>query len=134
MNVSEIMSKDVMFINKKKSVREAAKMMKDRGVGALPVEENNKLIGMVTDRDLVLKVLADAKDTEASVESCLDQGIKYCFDDQDLGEVAFQMSELKIRRMPVMNRDKKLVGIVSLGDIAVHAEPQASQALEQISK
>ncbi|MBD64386.1 MAG: inosine-5-monophosphate dehydrogenase [Halobacteriovoraceae bacterium] len=118
MQINEIMSKNVEYLNKSKSVKEAAQLMQKSDCGSIPVEENDKLIGMITDRDLALRILAEGKSADTPISECINGSIKYCFDDQSVEEVASQMSELKIRRMPVMNRDKKLVGIVSLGDLA----------------
>lgn len=124
MKINEIMSKDVKFINKEKTVEEAAKMMKSDDFGSIPVEENDKLIGMITDRDLTLSILANGRDKGTKVGECLTDKIKYCYEDENAQDVANQMSDLKIRRMPVMSRDKELVGIVSLGALATDKDSQ----------
>lgn len=132
MKISEIMTKDVEFINRDKSVKDAARLMKSNNCGSIPVEESDKLIGMITDRDLTLKILAEGVSPDTKIGECVDHDIKYCFEDEDAQAVASQMSELKIRRMPVMNRDKKLVGIVSLGDLATDSACQ-KEALRAFS-
>lgn len=118
MRVSEVMTSDVQFINKSKTVQEAAKLMEEKHIGAIPVEDQDKLVGMITDRDIALK-LADKGPELAScqVEECMNKGIKYCYEDEDAEEVTKQMSELRVRRMPVMSRDKKLVGIVTMNNL-----------------
>ena len=133
MNVGQIMNKEVKFINKDKTIQEAAKIMRDSGIGCMPVEENDKLIGMITDRDIVM-TLAEGKGPQTHVKECIKQSIKYCFEDEDLEDVASQMSDLQIRRMPVMSRDKQLVGIVSLGDISLRDQMHAGETLQQISR
>lgn len=125
MKISQCMSKDVKWINTNKTAQDAAKLMRENNIGSIPVEENEKFVGIVTDRDLALHILAEGKSLDSNVKDCMTKGIKYCFEDESVKEVASQMGELKIRRMPVMNRDKKLVGIVSLADIAT--EPSCQQ-------
>lgn len=123
MKVSEIMTSNVQFINKSKTVHEAAKVMKDKCIGAIPVEDNNKLVGMITDRDIAINLVAQNKaPSTCTVSECMNEGIKYCFEDDDIKDVTKQMSEFNIRRMPVMSREKKLVGIVTLGDIIFKEE------------
>lgn len=123
MKVSEVMSSGVQFINKSKSVHEAAKVMKDKCIGAIPVEENDKLVGMITDRDIAIKLVAQNKSpSTCTVSECMNEGIKWCYEDEDIKEVTKQMSDFNIRRMPVMSREKKLVGIVTLGDIIFKEE------------
>ena len=133
MKASKIMSRDVKVINKEKSVQEAAKMMKDEEIGSIPVEENEKLVGMVTDRDLTLKVLGEGGTKDMKVGDCLNGGIKYCYEDESVEEIASQMGKLKVRRMPVMDRNDKLVGIVSLGDLATEQSSQ-QEAIKAFSK
>ncbi len=118
MKVSEVMTKDVCVLDKNKSVQEAAKAMRDKNIGSLPVSEDDKLIGVITDRDLTKKILAEGKSYDTPLEECVERKIRYCYEDEDTNEISNQMSDLKIRRLPVMSRDKKLVGIVSLGDLA----------------
>lgn len=136
MNISEVMTKEVNVIDRNKSVQEAASIMRDNDIGSLPVAENDKLIGVLTDRDLTKKILAEGKSPDTKVGDCVDKKIRYCFDDQSVDEVSDQMSDLKIRRMPVMNRDKKLVGIVSLGDLAKNrsTRDEASEAHSSITQ
>lgn len=118
MKVSEVMTSDVQFINKSKTLQEAARLMQEKHIGAIPVEDNNKLVGMLTDRDIALIFATKGPQTEGlSVSECMSKGIKYCFEDEDASEVSSQMSKLNVRRMPVMSRDKKLVGIVTFNKL-----------------
>lgn len=93
-------------------------MMREADAGALPVGENDRLVGMVTDRHIAVRAVADGKGPDTPVPEVMTGGLDYVFEDEDLDEVAVKMSDLKVRRLPVLNRDKRLVGIISLGDIA----------------
>jgi len=96
--------------------------MAEIDAGILPVGEEDKLVGMVTDRDLALRALAQGKGPECKVRDVMTPEVKYCFEDEEVGDVARNMAEQKLQRLPVMNREKRLVGIVSLGDIAIQAD------------
>lgn len=117
MNVSEIMTRDVCTVHPDDSLYEVAQLMKDRDTGAILVAENDGLVGMVTDRDIVIRGLADGLDVDAPVREVMTRAIKYCFEDEDIRHVAHNMADIQVRRLPVMSRDKRLVGVVSLGDI-----------------
>ena len=133
MQIKDIMSTDVKVINLDQSVAEAAKIMNENGVGSIPVEENEKLIGLITDRDLTLKVLAEDLPAETKIRDIVDRDIKYCYEDESVGDVASQMGNLQIRRMPIMDRENKLVGIVSLGDL-VNQEECKQEAIKAFSE
>ena len=121
MKIKEVMRKNVELIPKEKSIMEAARMMRDDGVGSLPVSYNDKLVGMITDRDITISVVAEGRKPDSTkVEYCMSKEIKYCYEDEELGDVALQMNKLHVRRLPVMNRDKRLVGIVSRGDLSLN--------------
>lgn len=123
MFVRDIMRKKVDVINFKKSVLEAAEMMAEGNYGALPVEKDDKMIGMITDRDIALRVVAGRKEAAAtSVFDCMTSGILYCFDDEDVKELALKMKKSQRHRIPVVNREKRLVGIVSSKDLATNAK------------
>lgn len=120
--VAEVMTRDVRVVNPEDSVQQAARMMGEADAGAVPVGENDRLIGMITDRDLAVRVLAEGKDpARTKVREVMTPGTAYVFEDEDLGAVAESMRGRQVRRMPVLNRDKRLVGIVSLGDLAREA-------------
>ena len=120
--VAEVMTRDVRVVNPEDSVQQAARMMGEADAGAVPVGENDRLVGMITDRDLAVRVLAEGKDpARTKVRDVMTPGTAYVFEDEDLGAVAESMRGRQVRRMPVLNRDKRLVGIVSLGDLAREA-------------
>ncbi len=134
MRVSEVMTPDVQLAAPDQSIMDAAKMMAEGDCGALPVGENDRLVGMVTDRDIVVRALAQGK-TDASIRDVMTDSIEYCFEDDDIDDVASRMGDLQVRRMAVLNSDKRLVGILSLGDIAnAGADHPASDALSGISE
>ena len=123
MFVREIMHKNVDVINYNKSVQEAAEMMARGNYGALPVEKDDKMIGMITDRDIALRVVAGKKEAGSTkVADCMTSGIEYCFDDEDVKVLANKMKTSQRHRIPVVNREKRLVGIVSSKDLATNAK------------
>lgn len=134
MRIAEAMTRDVQLINPDQSILDAARLMADCDCGALPVAENDKLIGMITDRDIVVRALAEGKSSDTRIKDVMSPDVKYCFEDDDLDDVARNMGDLQIRRLPVVSRDKRLVGIVSLGDIANNDEMPAGDALSGISE
>jgi CBS domain-containing protein len=134
MQVIEAMTNNAYIANPDQSIIEAAKMMADCDCGALPVGENDRLVGMVTDRDIVIRALASGK-TDCTVRDVMSRDVKYCFEEDDVQDVARNMGDLQIRRLPVLNKDKRLTGIVSLGDIATTEEVDvAGEALCGISE
>jgi CBS domain-containing protein len=135
MKVSELMTPDVEIVGPDDTLHTAAKMMADLDTGALPVGENDKLVGMITDRDITIRAVAEGRDPDKTkVRDAMSEHIRFCFEDEDTREVGRKMSEWAVRRLPVLNRDKRLVGIVSLGDLATGgAEEESQKALEEIS-
>ena len=120
--VREIMTPGVDVIAPTATTADAARNMKNLDVGAIPVCEGENLLGMVTDRDLVLRVMADGRNPlEAKVGEVMTPGLYFCYDDEEVETAAALMSEKQIRRLPVLSRTQRLVGIVSLGDLAVDA-------------
>ena len=136
MQISEIMTREVDLIDPNAMIREAAKRMREDNVGALPVGENDRLVGMVTDRDIVVRAVAeDRMPSQTSVRDVMSEKIFYCFEDNDLEAAAQCMADHQVRRLPVLNRDKRLVGIVSLADLARAGDEQAEKtALEGVSE
>ena len=118
MRVSEAMSRDVRVANPGQSIRDVARTMAEIDAGALPVGENDRLVGMITDRDIAIRAVAQGKGPETPVREVMSKEVRYCFEDEDLEHVARNMGDIQVRRLPVVNRDKRLGGIVSLGDIA----------------
>ena len=135
MKVSEAMTRDVRVAGPEETVQDAAKTMAELDAGALPVGEKDHLIGMITDRDIAIRGIAKGKGPKAKVRDVMTEDIKYCFDDQELEEVTRNMADIQVRRLPVLDRDKRLVGILSLGDIAIsHEGKRAGDALRGISQ
>jgi CBS domain-containing protein len=127
MQVNQLMSKKVEWISPTVSLQEAARKMRDLDIGCLPVGDNDRLVGMITDRDIACRGSADRKDaSKVPVRDAMSTGIIYCFDDQDVSEAAHLMEEKQIRRLPVLNRKKRMVGILSMGDISQHATGKVS--------
>ena len=135
MRISEAMTRDVRLARPDQTIQDAAKLMAEIDSGALPVTDGDRLIGMVTDRDLAIRAVAQGKGPQTSVREVMSPDVKYCFDDEDTEEVAHNMADIQMRRLPVVNRDKRLVGIISLGDLATSegARP-AGEALKGISE
>ncbi|MFV8258793.1 CBS domain-containing protein [Bdellovibrio bacteriovorus] len=126
MKVKDVMHERAEYINRDRTVREAAEMMAKGDYGCLPIEENDRMIGMITDRDITLRVVAKGLDPNVTkVSECMSKGIEYCFEDDNLLDVGEMMASQKIRRMPVINESKRLVGMLSLGDIASKARDQS---------
>jgi CBS domain-containing protein len=115
-------------------VQQAAKRMAELDLGALPVSENDRLVGMITDRDIAVRATAEGKGPHLKVRDVMTPEIKYCFADQEIDEIASNMADIQLRRLPVVNRDKRLVGILSLGDIACDDPQIAAEALGGISR
>jgi CBS domain-containing protein len=135
MRVSEAMTRDVHVCNPQSSIRDCAKMMGEIDAGVMPVGENDRLVGMITDRDIAIRAVAAGKGPDTPVREVMSQEVKYCFDDENLDHVAKNMGDLRVRRLPVLNRDKRLVGIVSLGDLATHESAKvAAQAVSGVSQ
>ena len=118
MKVNAAMTRNVRLVKPEQTIREAAQLMAAIDAGAIPVTENERLVGMITDRDMAIRAVAQGKSPDTKIRDVMSAGILYCFDDQDLDEVERNMGENQVRRLPVVDRDKKLVGILSLGDLA----------------
>jgi CBS domain-containing protein len=135
MQVQDLMTCNVAMINSNQTVEKAARLMAELDVGILPVGEGDRLVGMVTDRDIAVRGLAEGKGPNTKVRDVMTPKVKYCFVDQDIDEIAANMADIQVRRLPVLDRDKRLVGILSLCDIAVSNDPdQAIEALSGISR
>ncbi len=122
MKVKDCMTSDCKFVSKDMTLQEAAQIMRDLDIGFLPVAEQDRLVGMVTDRDMVVRCLAEGCDpTTEVVRNAMTEKTFYCYDDQTIEDIAKNMGEIQVRRLPVVNRQKRLVGVLSLGDIAQQA-------------
>jgi CBS domain-containing protein len=133
--VSETMTRQVDVIDPNSAVAVAARRMRDDNVGALPVGENDRLIGMITDRDIVIRVVAENRlGSGATVRDVMSEHVYYCFEDDDLEQAAKLMAEHQVRRLPVLNRNKLLVGIIALADLARTGDSASREALEGVSQ
>jgi CBS domain-containing protein len=118
MKVSEVMTRNPEVIKAGATIFEAAKRLAEKDIGGMPVERDDRLIGMLTDRDIVVRVIADHRDpSKTKVEDVVSSQTKYCYEDEDVSHVASNMDQLLVRRLPVLDRNKRLVGIVSIEDI-----------------
>ena len=137
MLVRDVMTHGAECVRPANSLVEAAQKMKNLDVGPLPVcGDNDRLVGMVTDRDITVRAVAEACDPRTTtVKDVMTPDVVYCFEDQDVKEAARLMKEHQVRRLVVLNRDKRLAGIVSLGDLAVETgdEKLAGKTLEEVS-
>jgi CBS domain-containing protein len=122
MKVSEVMTRGVRVASPDDSLKQAAMAMAELDAGILPVGENDRLVGMITDRDIAIKGVANGKGPKAKVRAAMTSDVKYCYEDQEVGEVIENMGDIQVRRLPVLDRDKRLVGILSLGDVAKSAD------------
>ena len=140
MLVRDCMTTDAKLISENSTVREAAQIMRDNDCGFLPVGDNDRLHGVVTDRDIVVRGLVDGSDpTSQTISEVMSRDVLYCYDDRDAIDAVLMMGELRVRRLPVVDREKNFIGVIAIGDIAEAArtdsqtETHVGAALEQIS-
>lgn len=136
MKISEIMTGNVECIAPSLPIAKAAEKMRDRDIGFLPVCENDKIVGTVTDRDITIRSVAQGRDPRlAPVSEVMTQTVFHCYDDEDIESVAQSMKDSEVRRMVILDRNENLVGVVSLGDIAKASGEQniAGETLGQIA-
>lgn len=137
MQIRDIMTRPVALAAPEDSIREAARKMTEFDCGILPVGENDRLIGMLSDRDIVTRAVTKGYDPdECYVREIMSRDVMYCYEDETADDLARNMAGLQVKRLPVLSRDKRLVGIVSLGDLALvrPAQGQAQRALAGISQ
>lgn len=137
MKISEILTPDPECVTPRTTLAQVAQKMKTLDVGMLPVCEDDRLIGTITDRDITVRaVAASYHPSTTTVREAMTREMVYCFDDEDIAEAALLMESRQVRRLPVINRDKRLVGIISLGDLAVrtHRERLVGEVLVGISE
>src|SRR3712207_6201761 len=135
MKVSEVMTRDVRLIEPTQSIQEAARMMAELDAGIMPVREGDRLVGMITDRDIAVRAVAEGKGPDTAISEVMTEDVKYCYEDGDTEDVARNMADIQVRRLPVLNQDKRLVGIISLGDMAVSDQSgKAGEAVAGISQ
>ncbi len=131
--IAEVMTQDVEVLRPDETLRDAARAMADLDVGSLPVCDGRRLIGMITDRDITIRAVAEGKGGETPVTEIMTDDVIWCTDTDSVDEVLQQMSDAQIRRIPVVDDDRNLVGIVALGDIALEEEVDVDEALRDIS-
>ncbi|RZL37476.1 MAG: CBS domain-containing protein [Rubrivivax sp.] len=133
--IADIMSTDVQTIQPQESLRRAAQRMQELDVGALPVCDGERLLGMLTDRDITVRGIADGLDPDQScVSDIMSPGVDTLTEDQDSADAKRLMGERQVRRLPVVDADRRLVGIVSLGDLAVRESGHVDEAVREISQ
>ena len=133
--VADVMTRDVRVVSPQDSIQRAAQYMDELNVGVVPVCDGAKLLGMVTDRDITVRGVAAGKLADTPVTEVMSEHVRWCYEDQDIDEVMDEMRDAQIRRLPVVNHDKKLVGIVSLGDLADRGsdDKRVGETLKDIS-
>ena len=119
MRVAEVMTRDVRLIEPTQTIRDAVELMAEMDAGILPVRDGDRLAGMITDRDIAVRAVAQGRGPDTPVREVMTDEVKYCFEDEDTAAVERNMADIQVRRLPVLNRDKRLVGILSLGDLAM---------------
>ena len=135
MRVSDAMTREVRVASPGQTIREVAKVMAEIDAGSMPVGDNDRLVGMITDRDIAIRAVAQGKGPDTPVREVMstDQ-VLYCYEDEELAHVAQNMGQQQVRRLPVVNREKRLVGIVSLGDVAQSEARSANKAVKGVTK
>src|SRR5918995_1031371 len=137
MRIAEIMTRDPEVVASDSFLQDAAMKMQELNVGMLPIRDGDRLVGMLTDRDITVRATAQGRDpTKTQVREVMTPDVIYCFEDQDVSQAAKLMQDKQIRRLPILSREKRLVGIVSLGDVAVHSGQQdtVSETIKEVSE
>jgi CBS domain-containing protein len=124
MKISDVMTRDVRVASPRQTIREAAQMMAELDAGALPVGADDRLVGMITDRDIAIRGVAEGKAPDTPIQDVMTDDVKYCFEDEEIEHVASNMADIQVRRLPVVNRDKRLVGIVAIADLAANEDAE----------
>ncbi|CAN7664922.1 CBS domain-containing protein [Variovorax paradoxus] len=134
--IKDVMSRDVQVISPDASIAEAARQMRDGDFGMMPVGANDRMIGSISDRDIAVRAVAEGRGADTKVRDVMSDRIRWAYEDEPVERAVAIMGEYQIRRLPIVSRDKRLVGIVALGDLAVReteSEP-AAEALCEISE
>ena len=134
--IKDVMSRDVQVISPDAPIAEAAKRMRDGDFGMMPVGENDRLVGAISDRDIVVRGLAEGRDGQVKVRDVMSDRVRWAYEDETVERAALMMAQYQIRRLPVINHDKRLVGILALADVAVKERKTkpATEALCGISE
>jgi CBS domain-containing protein len=134
MKIKECMTRRVHTVGPDATLAEAARMMAEHDVGVLPVANPDRLIGMITDRDIAIRAIAEGRGPDTKVSAVMSDEVLYCYDTEEIEDVLANMGDIQVRRLPVIDQDKRLVGIVSLSDLADDEEQAAGEALCQIAR
>lgn len=135
MRVSECMKREVRIVDPAETLQNAARSMADIDAGFLPVGEKDKLIGIITDRDIAIRAVGAGKAPDAKIRDVMSREVKYCYADDDVDDILYNMAKQQLRRMPVVDRDKRLVGVISISDLATNGATQrAGETLSQIAR
>src|SRR6059058_1937235 len=135
MRVSDAMTREVRIASPGQSIRDVAKIMDEINAGSVPVGDNDRLVGMITDRDIAIRAVAVGKGPDTPVREVMtSEQVLYCYEDEELDHVAKNMSQQQVRRLPLVNREKRLVGIVSLGNLAQREGRAANKAVKGVTK
>lgn len=136
MKVREAMTRDVRLVRPDQTIRDAAHLMAELDIGCVPVEDGDRLVGMITDRDIAVRAIAEGRGPTTAIREVMTPDVKYCYDDQSVDDITRNMADIRVRRLPVVDRNKRLVGILSLGDLAIDesAQDEAGEALCGISR
>ena len=131
--ISEVMTSEVQVVQPDDTLQDAAAIMAEQDVGALPVCDGSRLQGMITDRDIAVRAVANGRDSDTPVREVMSEDVIWCSEDDDTQDVLGRMGDRQIRRIPVVDANRNLVGIVSLGDLAIEDEENVDEALRSIS-
>jgi len=131
--ISEVMTSEVQIVRPDDTLQDAAAMMAEQDVGALPVCDGSRLQGMITDRDIAVRAVANGRDADTPVREVMSEDVIWCSEDDGTQDVLERMGQRQIRRIPVVDANRNLVGIVSLGDLAIEDEENVDEALRSIS-
>ena len=124
MKVQEAMTRDVRIASPDERIQDVARRMVEDDIGFLPVGDQDRLVGTITDRDIVVRVVAEGRDGDARVRDAMTRDVKYCFEDEDMDHVVSNMGDIQVRRLPVVSREKRLVGVITLADAALAHDPE----------
>jgi CBS domain-containing protein len=132
--IADVMTRDVAVLAPFESIQSAAQLMDELNVGAVPVCDGQRLVGVITDRDIAVRAVASGLQPDTPIADAMSEPVHWCYEDQPLSELMDQMREAQLRRIPVVDHDKHLVGIISLGDLVTRGDRDASaETLQQIS-
>lgn len=134
MQISQCMTRDVKLVAPQDTIQKAACAMAEVDSGILPVSDGERLVGLITDRDIAIRGVGAGCAADTPVQKVMSAEVRYCFEDEDVEEVLDNMADLQIRRLPVLDRDKRLVGIVSLSDLADREADETGRTLADIAR